>query len=516
MIKINMTSKLKMKKCKSSGRCVATFAVLTGLAAYYYTAPAVDTSSVVSDITAKIESVKDSVLSPKPPLDMNAQIEAIAAESELEESQQAADNSVESDEPEHIPESAVVENRENILNDYQDLIAEDFHIPENMRNRVGFWFDIYTQHNSHKRLIHHTDYPWIVFEVVDVTSIIESDTPKFRWMRNQKADVLVKQQVEKTKTALKSLSKRKNFDNLTEDETRVMNALSHLDGEVQKKAKFALDNVRVQMGQRNFFQEGLEVSPKYLPGMEEIFENYNLPVELTRLPFVESSFNKHAKSKVGASGIWQFMGNTGKKFMVVTDHIDERTSPFKASVAAAQLLKENHMILKRSWPLAITAWNHGPPGMRKAMAKTKTQDLGEIVDKYRSRTFDFASSNFYSEFLGALFAERYHKEIYKDVNYAKQLNLHTVKLSRSINAKDLMKRSKLSEDDFMLFNPDLKKAVRVNAQVPSGFMIMLDDDSRDHLKNIVASATLGKKKKVSKPTTAQNEVTLSEPVANEL
>ncbi|WP_413559159.1 lytic transglycosylase domain-containing protein [Bdellovibrio sp. HCB209] len=514
MIKINMTPKIDFKKAKLPFRVVLTFAVLTGVVGLYNSAHFVDSESVLVGISNKVEKVTDALVTPNPPLSMDEQFAAMQVEDDLAEVVQSAVNSVESDEPEHIPESSVVENRENILNDYQNIIAEDFHIPDNMRDRVGFWFDIYTQHNSNKRLIHHSEYPWIVFEVVDVTSIIESDTPKFRWMRNMKADELVKQQVEKTKTALKSLSKKKSFDNLTEDETRVMEALSHLDGEVAKKAKFALTNVRVQMGQRNFFQTGLEVSPKYLPGMEEIFENYGLPVELTRLPFVESSFNKHAKSKVGASGIWQFMGGTGRKFMMVTDHIDERHSPFKATVAAAQLLKENHMILKRSWPLALTAWNHGPPGMRKAMAKTKSQDLGEIVAKYRSRSFDFASSNFYSEFLGALFAERYHAEIYQDVNYSKQLNLHTVKLSKSIGAKELMKRSKLSEEDFMLFNPDLKKAVKVNAQVPSGFMIMLDDDSRDHLKHIVANATLGKKKKVSKPT-AQKEITLNEPVAVE-
>ncbi|RYF36199.1 MAG: hypothetical protein EOO38_28005, partial [Cytophagaceae bacterium] len=56
----------------------------------------------------------------------------------------------------------------------------------------------------------------------------------------------------------------------------------------------------------------------------------------------------------------------GRKFMIVNDSIDERRSPFKASEAAARLLKENHLILRRSWPLAVTAWNHGPGGVRKA------------------------------------------------------------------------------------------------------------------------------------------------------
>jgi membrane-bound lytic murein transglycosylase D len=512
MIKVNMITKLDTKKKKLTAGSVATMVVLAGVVALYNSVHLIDTDSILAE-TAVPATLKN----PEKPMILANQDE----DSELD-SEDAAFNLdipqfVALDEDTGpIPESGVVENREDILSDYENIISEEFHVPENLRNRVGFWFDVYTLHNSNKRIIHHSVYPWIIFEVVDVTSIIESDTPKHRWMRNLKADALVKQQVAKTRNALKSLAKKKGYDNLTEDETRVMEALSRLDGEVKTKAKMALQNVRVQTGQRNFFQEGLEVSPKYLPAMEEIFENYGLPVELTRIPFVESSFNKHAKSKVGASGIWQFMGGTGRKFMVVNDNIDERHSPFKATVAAAQLLKENHMILKRSWPLAITAWNHGPPGMRKGMAKAKSQDLGEIISKYRTKSFDFASSNFYSEFLAALYAEKYHEEAFKDLNYSEKLNLHTVKLSRSINAKELLRKSKLTEDNFVMFNPDLKKAVKINAQVPSGFTLMLDDDSRDLLKGIVAQATLGKKRKVPKAKTASSEVSLSEPVARDL
>ncbi|MFM6929365.1 MAG: lytic transglycosylase domain-containing protein [Bdellovibrio sp.] len=400
--------------------------------------------------------------------------------------------------------------REQVLNDYKNLISEDFKIPENLRDRAGFWFDIYTKHDSMKRLIHHTDFPWIVFEVVDVTPIINAETPKHRWLRNVKADQYVKDEVTKIKTALKSLSKKKTFENLSEDEQKVADVLSKLDGDLAKKAKVALQNIRVQTGQKDFFHEGLEVSPQYLPGMEEIFAQHKLPTELTRIPFVESSFNKHATSKVGASGIWQFMGGTGRKFMIVDNNIDERHSPFKASEAAARLLKENHMILKKSWPLAITAWNHGPPGIRKAMAKTGSKDLGVIVEKFRTKSFDFASSNFYCEFLGALYAEKYHEEIFKDVNYEETLNLHTVKLNRNIGAKELVRLSGLSNDDFMLFNPDLKKAVAMNASIPTGFTLMLDDGARAVLKSLIAKESSARKRKLSK-----NDFSLSSPIARE-
>src|SRR5690606_30924180 len=145
-------------------------------------------------------------------------------------------------------------------------------------------------------------------------------------------------------------------------------------------------------------------------------------------------------SRVGASGIWQFMNSTGKSFMTVNKYIDERKSPFKATEAAAKLLKENHMILKRSWPLAVTAWNHGPPGVRRAMKKTNTTDLGEIIS-HPAKTFDFASKNFYSEFLAALYVEKYQDKLFDNLHPAEALDLHAVRLANVVRAQDLLKRS---------------------------------------------------------------------------
>lgn len=380
----------------------------------------------------------------------------------------------------------VVYNREEILNDYQNKISEDFKIPADMRERVGFWFDIYTRYDNNNRVIHDSVNPWIIYKVVDVSSIINAETPKHRWLRNVKADDFVKDEVSKIRQALKSLSGRKDLDNLDEYETVVAKSLSVLPGNPQENAQKALKNLRVQTGQKNFFEEGLEVSPLYLSGMEEIFRAHGVPVELTRIPFVESSFNKHAVSKVGASGIWQFMGNTGRSFMTVDHQIDERHSPFKATEAAARLLKENHMILYRSWPLAITAWNHGPPGIRKAIRETGSKNLGDIVASFRTKNFDFASSNFYSEFLAALYAERYQEDIFKNLQKEKSLDVHSVKLARTVSAKELLRVSGLSHEDFIMFNPDLKKAVEKNASVPSGFKLMVNDSAKAVLKRLLA------------------------------
>lgn len=375
--------------------------------------------------------------------------------------------------------------REEVLNDYANRISDEFAIPTGLRDRVGFWFDIYSKYDSNKKVIHHSRYPWIVFKVVDVTDIINSKTPKVRWLRNVKADKFVASELEKMKQALAEISKTGRVNKENEQHQIIENALVKLNGPLKMKAEEALNAIRIQTGQKNFFENGIEVSHMYLKGMEEVFLKHKLPTELTRLPFVESSFNRHAVSKVGAAGIWQFMDYTGKSFMTINNHIDERKSPFKSTEAAARLLKENHMILHKSWPLALTAWNHGPSGIRRAVKAANSKDITVIVNNYQSRTFDFASSNFYAEFLAALYTEKYQDHIFTDLTHEKALEVHPVKLARSIPAKELVRRSGIEKDDFLLFNPDLKKAIEVNASIPSGFKVMVDAPARIVLRTLL-------------------------------
>ena len=123
------------------------------------------------------------------------------------------------------------------------------------------------------------------------------------------------------------------------------------------------------------------------------------------LPHVESSFNPRAYSKVGAAGLWQFMRSTGRRYMRIDGAVDDRLDPFRSTEAAAQLLAYNYRVLG-TWPLALTAYNHGTAGMRRAKETLGTDDIVRIVRNYTSRTFGFASRNFYVSFLAALEIDR--------------------------------------------------------------------------------------------------------------
>ncbi len=165
--------------------------------------------------------------------------------------------------------------------------------------------------------------------------------------------------------------------------------------------------LRVQGGLADTFYAASQRAELYLPLMEKIFREAGLPTDLTRIVFVESMFNLKARSKVGASGFWQLMPGTARDYIKVTRTRDERNSPLIATRAAAGVLRSNYNVL-RAWPLAVTAYNHGQGGMKRAMTKLKTKDLSDIILLYDSPSFGFASRNFYSEFLAAA---KVHREL---------------------------------------------------------------------------------------------------------
>ena len=115
----------------------------------------------------------------------------------------------------------------------------------------------------------------------------------------------------------------------------------------------------------------LGASNFYMPIFEQALEAYNLPLELKYLPVIESALNPKAVSRVGATGLWQFMLNTGKRYgLEVNTLIDERRDPVKASYAAAHYLSDLYRIFD-DWNLVIAAYNCGPDKVNKAIHRAK-------------------------------------------------------------------------------------------------------------------------------------------------
>ena len=369
--------------------------------------------------------------------------------------------------------------RLDALRDPAHRISPEFRVPEALEKRTKFWYDIYTQYGETHHVIHHTRYPWIVYKVVD-TSDIYANKKWHRWTKYHKAKKVVAIERNKIRRALRRLSKKRSYKKLKGLEKELYGKLAELRGKRRTVFKKAATALRSQLGQKDFFISGLKNSSRYLPYMEEEFREAGLPVELTRIPFVESSFNVNAQSKVGASGIWQIMPRVGKSYFIVNKYIDERNSPLKASFVALDLMKRNYKSLKQ-WPLAVTAYNHGAYGVKKAMRRSKSKNLPQLITRYHRGSFKFASSNFYTSFLAVLHAERYHKEIFeqeKRLEKVDPIRYSVYQLDKRMRAKKLLKLVNLDRKTFVTYNLDLKNAVKRNAWVPKGFRLLVPLEKR--------------------------------------
>ncbi len=265
---------------------------------------------------------------------------------------------------------------------------EDFPKPAPIVPRVEFWKRVYTEVDTKAGLLHDGEDLSIVYEAVRPAAGLSPGS----WQH------FVDGRRSHYKAVLSKLG-RGHRSPLSSDEARVLALFPK--GVSDRTLRGAAGRVRFQLGQADKFQAGLARQGRWKHYMRQAFEERGLPSELTALPHVESSFNPYARSSVGASGLWQFMPSTGRLYMRVDNTVDERNDPWVATIAAARLLKSNYQKTD-SWPIALTAYNHGLGGMLRAMRTLGTRDIGVIVERYQSRSFGFASKNFYSEFLAAL------------------------------------------------------------------------------------------------------------------
>ncbi len=227
--------------------------------------------------------------------------------------------------------------------------------------------------------------------------------------------------------------------------------------------------VRAQRGVKELFASGLRLSRKYLDQMQKILQEEDVPIELAYLPLVESSFNIRARSRAGALGMWQFMPSTGRRFLRISSTVDERRDPLESTRAAARFLKENYRIFG-NWPLAITAYNHGREGVLRAVAEVGSSDLMEIIRRYQSPSFGFASKSFYAEFLAAIEVAKRSAEFFPEVEYHPPFPLEELELKRAISVPALLKHVGVPRSEFFEWNPALNAQIHA---IPSGYRIKI-------------------------------------------
>lgn len=341
---------------------------------------------------------------------------------------------------------------------------------EELERRVEFWLMVFTKYGKEHSVFHHRDHPDIIYSVLDFSEEAQKYSGSaLSRVRSRAIDA----ETERIRKTLLRLADGEKPSSPFERRLRsLFSAHAKGERELRRKYRDAAEEkqIRTQTGIKERFRDGVRRSGRYMYAIEKVFELHNLPVELGRLPLVESSFDYTAYSSAGAAGIWQFTRSTGKRYMKITAAVDERRDPIVATRAAADYLANAYSKLG-SWPLALTSYNHGLSGIMRAVKATGSRDLARIIREYDGASFGFASGNFYAEFLAALHVEQHYKAYFPDLRLDPPVYFDEVRLERSVSFSTLAKQSGLSEEDFRQLNPALLKPVYTGrTRVPSGYV----------------------------------------------
>jgi membrane-bound lytic murein transglycosylase D len=352
-------------------------------------------------------------------------------------------------------------------NTHSNINYQDFPV-EGLRGRIDFWKSIFAKHGKNFSVFHHRSYPEITYSVLDFSEYAEVYSPgTFEAMKKK----ILAEETKKIERMLLHLAS--GAAPRDDNERRVKQLFEQNIGPGSKPLRDATqdDQIRSQTGIMEKFKEGVKRSGRYMHAMEQIFKEAGLPVEVARLPLIESSFDYDAYSSVGAAGIWQFMPSTARQYMRVTCHIDERLDPIVSTRGAARYLKHAFGRLER-WPLAITSYNHGITGVLRGAAAVGSRDIRKLILRYDGKSWGFASKNFYVEFMAALEIEQNPMSYFPDLVLETPVEFDEVRLERGITFNELVRISGTDKEILQNLNRALRIAVQQSkVSIPNGFLV---------------------------------------------
>jgi membrane-bound lytic murein transglycosylase D len=336
--------------------------------------------------------------------------------------------------------------------------SNPFPRPPDLERDVRFWIRVYTEVTTDGGLLHDS---WNLGLVYEVLRFEPEQAPQTR-----------ERLIAAAKARYAALLRRfaaGDKANLSAHELRILHAF----GGTATPSDFlaAIDRIRFQLGQADRFHEGLIRAEVLERRIAQTLKANGVPPEIAALPHVESSFNAFAYSRVGAAGLWQFMPKTARRYMRVDDLVDERLDPFRATEAAANLMLYNYRLVG-TWPLAVTAYNHGPGGLRRAQDELGSSDIAVIVKHYNGATFGFASRNFYVAFLAALEVDRNAEKFFGPITRLPDPESMTVELPDYIAVEAIAKAFKVDPGALRVLNPALLPPIWSGARlVPRGYAV---------------------------------------------
>ncbi|MBT8101363.1 MAG: LysM peptidoglycan-binding domain-containing protein [Gammaproteobacteria bacterium] len=340
---------------------------------------------------------------------------------------------------------------------------ETFPEPPELKPDIDFWVSIFTHYSTEEGVLHDNRNLAVVYERLSAPSTLSRRERQRRVEKRRKV----------VRAVLRTLASGKR-ENLTDIEARILALWP--DGVSNDTLAAAAKRIRYQQGLRERFRAGLMRSGRWRSYVNEQFTALGIPIEIAALPHVESSYNPDARSHVGASGIWQFTRSTGRRFMQVDHVVDERNDPYAATRAAGRLMAYNYSITG-NWPMAITAYNHGLAGVRRAMRKYGDTAYVEILRNYNGRAFGFASRNFYVAFLAAKEVDQNVDKYFPGLVFEEPMDYSTAKLPAFASVPGLTRALGTTPAELSRHNPGLQATVWQGSKyVPKGYELRMPVD----------------------------------------
>jgi membrane-bound lytic murein transglycosylase D len=341
---------------------------------------------------------------------------------------------------------------------------EDFPRPAGLEPAVAFWTTVYSEVSTDGGLLHDRHNLAVVYDKLDFG-------PDAHYTERNR---LIRERRDHYREVLRRIA-RGDRDELTGDAARILAMWP--DDVSDERLIEASHNIRFQLGQRDKFRAGLIRSGAWEPYIRGVLHELELPKELAALPHVESSFNPDAYSRIGAAGIWQFTRATGERYMRVDRVIDQRMDPFRSTFGAARLLKHNHAATG-SWALAITAYNHGLHGIRRAVREVGSENIAELAEHYQNSRWGFASRNFYAAFLAAVDVEADAEQHFGTLERRAPLQTEIVELPFYVDIDTLVDALGVDRDRLQKLNRGLRGPVwRGEKRVPRGYEVRVPAES---------------------------------------
>ena len=350
-----------------------------------------------------------------------------------------------------------------------------FPCPDALRRRVDFWIDVYGRWRTNDAILHDAQRPHRVYKIIKGKACGTKGNTQF--IKEQKRQIRLRLEriailIEQNKTITQA--KDKHYLNMFPERSPAV-------------LRRATRNLRCQSGNKDGFRNALRRFGTYGPIVRRVLKDAGLHQDIQYLPFVESSYNPEAYSRVGAAGMWQIMPRTARVLgLELNATMDERLDPEAASWAAARYLKnskKNLTVAARSkkanvsdselTPFVITSYNYGVNGMRRAIKKLGP-DFLTVLNRYRTKKFRVAVKNFYAGFLAARHVAQNSKRFFGSYSKGRPLRYDTIMLRSSVSIDRIRAVFGISLSRLKSLNPALTRFVWHGwREIPGGYPLRL-------------------------------------------